>query len=534
MQFQQRCSLEKRERGADIFMVLKRRLTISVVAICCLITVLFSIVWIGWAAEWDPWMDVNEDGIVNVLDLYYLAQKYGTSGTALEKTSLLYDSGWISIANKQGQNITVNHGLGIEDWNDETSIAEVTGKTTIDGNLLRYLGLTTEDLAWNKTYGEGGGYSVIESAGGYALLGTNLTSGETDFWLVKTSSAGNVLWTRTYGGYYPDDPSCLVQTQDDGYALVGLTYNTEEHDADFWLVKTDRFGREDWNMKYGGEKNEGATSVLAVPDGFVIVGSTDSFGAGSSDIWLVKTYLNGTMQWNRTYGGTSIDGATCIISTSDGGYAIAGTTQSYGSGWSDFWLVKTDYKGKVQWNQTYGGTDSDLTSSVIQTVDGGYALTGRTSSYGVGTDFWLVKTDAAGNHQWNKTYGGAGYDHAESIMQTSEEGYVLAGTTDSFGTGESDFWLVQTDASGRMQRSMTYGGTNSDEAQCAVATSDGGYALIGHTTSYGFGMWLVKANLNAECGLVWIDSSPNTIVMYRGTSDPYWNYLRVRILKKKY
>jgi predicted secreted protein len=241
------------------------------------------------------------------------------------------------------------------------------------------------------------------------------------------------------------------------------------------------------------------------------------------------------MQWNRTYGGTGREGATCVIPTSDGGLAIVGETDSYGSGLYDFWLVKTDYKGKVQWSRTYGGTGSDLPGSVIETVDGGYALTGRTASFGAGgTDFWLVKTDAAGNHQWNKTYGGTDYDRANSVMQTSDEGYVVVGTTDSFGAGGSDFWLVQTDASGRMQCNKTYGGTDSEEAYCAVATSDGGYALVGYTASYGFGMWLVKANLNAECGLVWIDSSLNTMVLYRGTSDPYWNYLRVRILKKKY
>jgi predicted secreted protein len=175
-----------------------------------------------------------------------------------------------------------------------------------------------------------------------------------------------------------------------------------------------------------------------------------------------------------------------------------------------------------------------LVESVIETVDGGYALAGRTASFGVGTDFWLVKTDATGNHQWNKTYGGAGYDRADSILQTSEGGYVLVGTTDSFGAGGSDVWLVQIDASGCVQCSKTYGGADSDEATCAVATSDGGYALVGNTWSYGSGMWLVKANLDAECGLVWIDSNLDTIVLYRGTSDPYWNYLRVRILKKKY
>ena len=518
-------------------MVSKRELVISVVATCCLTTALFNTVWmVGSAGEWDPWMDVDENGIVNMLDLYLVAQRYGTTGAPLDKAGLLYDSGWIDISSMHGQSVTVTHGLGIEDWNNDTLVVEVTGRTTENGSLLRYLGLTTRELSWNKTYKGSGAHSVIEtSEGGYALLGEEFSSGESDFWLVKTDSAGNMQWNRSYGGYYPDDASCVVQTHDKGYALVGCTYNTEEHDGDFWLVKTNSSGHEQWSRTYGGEDGEGASSIVATSDGgFVIAGSTDSFGAGSSDAWLVKTDLSGNMQWNRTYGGASSDGAGYVIVTSDGGYAIAGTTQSYGSGWSDFWLVKTDSIGKMQWNKTYGGASYDLGGSLIETSDGGYALIGYTMSYGAGGgDFWLVKTDSAGNHLWNKTYGGAGYDHANSVMQTSEEGYVLVGSTDSFGAGGSDFWLVQTDASGRMECNQTYGGTDSDDAYCATATSDGWYALAGYTASYGSGMWLVKANLNAECGLVWTDSSLDTMVFYRGTSDPSWNYLRVQILKKK-
>jgi len=217
--------------------------------------------------------------------------------------------------------------------------------------------------------------------------------------------------------------------------------------------------------------------------------------------------------WTKTYGGTSGDYAYALVQTSDGGYALAGMTESFGAGPLDCWLVKTDASGNMQWNKTYGGTGSDYATAMEQTADGGYALAGITDSFGAGnTDFWLVKTDANGNAQWNKTYGGIGYDEAYDLVQTTDGGYALAGETTSFGAGNNDAWLVRTDASGNMMWNRTYGGTNEDGATALVETSDGGYALAGRTTSYGAGtadFWLVKTKADGTVQ----DWSPDLVLI---------------------
>lgn len=153
--------------------------------------------------------------------------------------------------------------------------------------------------------------------------------------------------------------------------------------------------------------------------------------------------------WSKTYGGSGVDYATSVQQTSDGGYVLAGVTYSAGNGLGDFWLVKTDSAGDKQWSRTYGGTGDDLVDYVQQTSDGGYVLAGCTWSFGAGSnDFWLVKTDSSGNQQWNKTYGGAQDDWASSVQQTSDGGYILAGGTDSFDAGSSDFLLVKIGGAG--------------------------------------------------------------------------------------
>jgi hypothetical protein len=153
--------------------------------------------------------------------------------------------------------------------------------------------------------------------------------------------------------------------------------------------------------------------------------------------------------WSQTCGGPDIDYAEAMVETSDGGCALVGYTRSFGAGSWDVWLVKTDTYGNMEWNQTYGGKGHEEAYSLVETSDGGYALAGYTESFGAGgADFWLVKTGAYGNVEWNQTYGGAQFDHAYSLVETWDRGYAIAGTTNSFGAGKDDFWLIKTDAQG--------------------------------------------------------------------------------------
>lgn len=198
-----------------------------------------------------------------------------------------------------------------------------------------------------------------------------------------------------------------------------------------------------WSRTYGRAGGEVAYSLVVTSDGgYAIAGYTESFGAGDADFWLIKTDAYGNVEWNQTYGGSQYEYARSLVETSDGGFAVAG-------GMGDFWLVKTDNQGNMEWSRTYGGKDIDRAHSLIQTSDEGYALAGQTYSFDVGQgDFWLVKTDAEGNMEWNRTYGGKNIEIAHSLVEVSDGGYALAGKTTSFGAGSSDFWLVKTDAQG--------------------------------------------------------------------------------------
>jgi hypothetical protein len=318
--------------------------------------------------------------------------------------------------------------------------------------------------------------------------------------VANSSGTSTVMWTRTYGGPYTDWAYSVIQTSDGGYALAGHTNSySAGGQPDAWLVKTNSSGNMQWNKTYGGSGADWAYSVIQTSDGgYALAGSTNSSGAGEADFWLVKTDSSGNMQWNKTYGGTSYDWAHSVVQTTDGGYALAGGTTSFGAGEADFWLVKTDSSGNMQWNKTYGGPKFDFAQSLIQTSDGGYALAGYTYSYGAGDyDFYLVKTDGSGNMQWSKTYGGTKTEVAYSVVQTTDGGYALAGETDSYGAGNYDFWLVKTDSSGNQQWSKTYGGASDDVVFSVIQTSDDGYALLGYTYSYGAGdsdFWLVKTD----------------------------------------
>jgi hypothetical protein len=252
-----------------------------------------------------------------------------------------------------------------------------------------------------------------------------------------------------------------------------------------------------WDKTWGGTEGDRARSLVVTSDGgYALAGYTYSFGEGDADAWLVKTDASGNMMWNQTYGGTNSDAAVSVVVTSDGGYALAGQTYSFGAGDADFWLVKTDSSGNMMWNQTYGGTNYESAYSLVATSDGGYALAGSISISDDNVDFGLVKTDASGNMVWQKTYGVGIEDVAFSVIQTGDGGYVLAGFTGDPSAGVvCDAWLVKTDANGNMEWNQTYGGTGKDGAYCVVQTGDGGYALAAETSEIGtenYDFWLIK------------------------------------------
>lgn len=384
---------------------------------------------------------------------------------------------------------------------------------------------------WNKTYG-GSGWDVASSLlqigdGGYLLAGytESYGAGKGDFWLVKTNTAGRMLWNRTFGGAEYDEAKSLILAADGGYVLAGVTRSYGAGVTDFWLVKTDSNGNHQWNRTYGGAGLEYLFSAIRTSDnGFALAGYTESYGQGG-DFWIVKTDSNGVLQWSETYGGRSWDEAHAIIQTSDGGYAIVGETDSIGAGLTDVWWVKISSDGRKLKDQSYGGVNSDGGTSLVQTADGGYAIAGYTESFGSGTpnypDFWLVKIDSTGKMLWNKTYGGLDADSAELLIDTSG-GFAVAGATKSDGAGDLDFWLVTTDSAGNLNFNQTYGGVGYDYAYSVIETSDGGYALAGDTFSFGAGsadMWLVKVEGNIPVhDVAVIDVAPSKTVVGQGYS----------------
>ena len=366
---------------------------------------------------------------------------------------------------------------------------------------------------WTQTYGGSDNdfalSLVATSDGGYVIAGTigktfdNLLSG--DYWLLKLDSDGNEQWNQTYDGTGKDSGCFVVQTTDGGYVISGYSTSTSLPDiSDFWLVKTDSAGNVEWNRTYGGPENDVGLSAIQTSDGgYLMVGHTASYGDELTDMWLVKTDSAGNVEWNQTYGESEFDAGRSVVESSCGGYTILGVTGSFFAGDVDFWLVKTDAEGALLWNRTYGGLENDFALSFVQTSDGGYAMIGNTLSYGAGSfDFWLVKTDSAGNVEWNQTYGGTESDTGYFVVETSDGGYALAGETASHGAGDSDFWLIKTDADGNELWNQTYGGTDSDGAYSLVKASDGGYALAGSTYSFGAGgqdVYVVKTD---EYGVV--------------------------------
>jgi len=349
-----------------------------------------------------------------------------------------------------------DYGRSVEQTTDGGYI--ITGFTESFGNGLIDVWLIKTDSQgneeWNQTFGGSEsdyGNSVQQTTdGGYIINGNLKSDGIVNVYLIKTDSDGNEEWNQTFGGNSNDLGRSVQQTSDGGYVITGGTSSFGNGDRDTWLIKTDSNGNEEWNQTFGGSGRDEGRSVEQTTDGgFIITGRTESFGNGGYDVWLIKTDSNGDEVWNQTFGGSEDDYGLSVEQTTDGGYIITGHTDSFGNGSSDVWLIKTDSNGNEEWNQTFGGSSGDYGYSVEQTTDGGFIITGGTGSFGNGYyDVWLIKTDFQGNEEWNQIFGGSESDYGYSVEQTTDGGYIITGFTFSFGNGGSDVWLIKTDSEG--------------------------------------------------------------------------------------
>ncbi|MCK4585347.1 T9SS type A sorting domain-containing protein [candidate division WOR-3 bacterium] len=310
------------------------------------------------------------------------------------------------------------------------------------------------------------------------LLGSNLYA-----------QAPDTLWTKTYGGPFPDYAGEVELTSDGGYIIAGLA-SLGAGMGDCYIVKTDSLGDTLWTKTYGDTNYDWCYSIQQCEDlGYIISGATWSFSADSQDLYLIKTDAIGDTIWTRIYGGIGEEFGASVRQTIDGGYIVVGKTTSYGAGMEDVWLLKTDEFGNIEWTQTYGGAGPDIGVSVQQTTDSGYVIAGYTASVDSFDSFnvYLLKTDENGDTLWTRTIGADRHDIGTTVQQTADGGFILAGYTYSYGSGLTDIYLIKLDSSGDTIWTKTYGGSEEDHAYSVQETSNGEFIIAGVTSSYGVG-----------------------------------------------
>jgi len=389
------------------------------------------------------------------------------------------------------RNIT-NTGSALTSIQEEIIFAKVFGGAGFDGVEKSNSLLQTSD-------------------GGYLVLGNTYSfgAGNVDIYLLKTDLEGNLDWNKTFGGSNQDYSTQVLETSDGGYLVLGVTDSFGAGSSDIYLLKTDLEGNLDWNKTFGGSNQDYSTQVLETSDGgYLVLGYTYSFGPGTpnnSNSYLLKIDLEGNLDWNKTFGGINVESSTKILETSDGGYLVLGYTYSFGAGGVDIYLLKTDLEGNTDWNKTFGGSNHEDSTQVLETSDGGYLVLGYTQSFGAENgDIYLIKTDLEGNLDWNKTFGGSNYEYPTQVLETSDGGYLVLGYTYSFGAGGNDIYLIKTNASGNLDWNKTFGGSSGEESTQVLETSNG-YFIFGRGQGYVYddeydyaNYYIIKTDLNGN------------------------------------
>ena len=395
------------------------------------------------------------------------------------------------------------------------------------------------ELVWVQRFGGSGdetAQSVIETSdGGYAILGySNSTDGDllsktlpvNDYWLLKLDSDGNIQWTQTYGGSKDDKGQSVIQTSDGGFAVTGYAMSDDGDGSnnngfhDNWILKLDPQGNVQWERSFGFSGHDHSYDLVQTPDGgFFFVGFLDitsaladgTYGKGNSltrhgvgEFWGTKIDALGNLEWRRYYGGTNNDRAHAVVRSNDGGFVMAGFSESTdfdisnSRGSYDFWVVKITEVGNLVWERSFGGAGIEIAYDIALTATGNYLVTGHTFSndqdisvnHGE-ADTWLLQLDDLGNLVWERTYGGTLFDAARSVKVIGQDQILLSGNTksadfDLSNAGENDIWVAKTDALGNLIWQQTFGGIGLDYGFDALEDRDQNVIVVGSSNSMEF------------------------------------------------
>lgn len=397
------------------------------------------------------------------------------------------------------------------------------------------------EVDWIKNYGGSGddtAHTIIHTTdGGYAILGyTNSVDGDitdktlavNDYWLLKLDVNGDLEWNKTYGGSKDDKGQSIIQTTDGGYAIVGYAMSDDgdgsnnEGFHDNWILKLDASGTIEWEQSFGFSGHDHSYDIIQTNDGgFFFAGFLDvtqSGGEGNSgksrnywtrhgvgEFWGTKLDANGNLEWRRYFGGTNNDRAHSVVQANDGGFVLAGFSESddfdisNAKGSYDFWVVKISDSGELLWEQSFGGTGIEISYGMTKTNDNAYVITGNTFSTDTDvtnnhgeSDIWLIKVDDDGNLIWEKTFGGTAFESAESVNLLAGGGFLIAGNSKSIdgnltiNEGENDLWVIKTNSEGELVWQKSFGGTGLEYGFDAIQNWDGSLILVGESHSLDF------------------------------------------------
>lgn len=391
------------------------------------------------------------------------------------------------------------------------------------------LRLTSQTIKIQKSFGgtkDDMAFSVREQAdGNYVLFGWTksfgkLTPTDANFYLLQIKPNGDSVRGKNYHAGASELGLSMEITKEKGYILAG-NYMVNFRSS-YLLIKIKPNLDTAWTKKYVSpwkHSDNTFTSVKQTADkGYILAGYCNGFDTTNTDIWLIKTDSMGDTLWTKHYGGAFNDEAWSVINTSDGGFAILGSTFSYGKNsgsYSDVYLLKTKSNGDTLWTRHYGGSYNDFGSEIVETSDQGFIIAASSASFGKGmSDVWLIKTNQSGDTTWTKTFGTASEDQGR-FVRPYNGGYVVGGMSYGTGTGNSDGYIIFTNSTGSLLKTITAGGPNLDEFWGAEITKANDLLVVGNTQSMGFGfndIYFVK--INDGSGFENLNLKQNSVQVY--------------------